>query len=137
MLTRGSVLAARALDEVAWMSIFCSALVISTTIHVQDFPDVAGDQALGRVTIPIWAPRASRLFTLLAIPAWTIVLCRVWGIGTLNSAVLGAMSAGLGRRIYSRRDREADKVSYVLYNVSKVAGLMHRATTHETVRCGY
>ena len=119
ILTRRSALAARALDDIGWISILCSALVISTTIHVQDFPDVAGDQALGRVTIPIWAPRGSRLFTLLAIPVWTIVLCRVWDIGTVHSAVLGAMGAGLGRRIYSRRDREADKVSYVLYNVSE------------------
>lgn len=133
-MTRGSTTAAHALDDVARMSLLCSALVISTTIHVQDFPDVAGDQALGRVTIPIWAPSGSRLFTLFAIPAWTVLLCRVWGVGIVHSAILGAMGAGLGHRIYARRHREEDKVSYLLYNVSESVFV---PTGHSHGMCSY
>ncbi|KAK7055244.1 hypothetical protein R3P38DRAFT_2499556, partial [Favolaschia claudopus] len=43
------------LDEISLQAISTSALVILTTIYVQDCPDVTGHRALGRVTLPISA----------------------------------------------------------------------------------
>lgn len=43
-------------DAVTYNALVISGLIIFTTIHAQDFADVDGDFAIGRITFPIYAP---------------------------------------------------------------------------------
>ncbi len=47
---------------------------IILTIHTQDYKDVPGDAAAGRVTLPIAYPALSRAVSALLLIAWS------WGI---------------------------------------------------------
>ena len=64
----------RNLDSTSYASVIISGLLVLTTVQAQDFADVEGDKQLGRVTFPIRAPQFSRLWTLLAMVAWSAVL---------------------------------------------------------------
>lgn len=108
----------RAVDRVSATAICISGLVIFTTIHAQDFADVVGDSTLGRRTFPIVAPRLSRTVTLLSMTAWSLFLAWFWGIGPLSSCVFVALGVVIAGRYYRLRNPAADKLSYVLYNVS-------------------
>lgn len=95
-----------------------NSLVILTTIQAQDFPDVDGDAAIGRVTLPIYAPELSRLITLLATTMWSIYLSWFWGVGNASAMIMVLTGTYVGYRYYMRRNILSDKRSYVLYNVS-------------------
>lgn len=108
----------RDLDATATTAICISGVLIFTTIQTQDFADVVGDQAKGRVTFPIYAPEASRVATLIAVTSWSLILPVFWGIGPLFSAVIMALGGFVGMRYFVFRSPEKDKFSYILYNVS-------------------
>ena len=105
------------LDHTSKIAIILSAMVIFTTIQAQDFQDVAGDQASNRITFPIYAPEFSRFFTLLTIPLWSITLCWFWNIGWSVGAVYVGLGGYVGARYYCSRSQEADKKSYIIFNV--------------------
>ena len=106
------------LDHASFWAICLSGALIFTTIQAQDFADVEGDAALGRVTFPIYAPKVSRAFTLFALTAWSCGLCLFWNIGPLCSAAFIALGALVGGRYYSLRSANDDERSYLFYNVS-------------------
>lgn len=99
------------------MSILLSGMVIFTTIQAQDYPDTEGDAASGRITFPIYAPELSRIVTLLAMVAWSLILSWFWNIGILSQSIFTALGIFVGIRYYIYRTPAADKRSYVLFNV--------------------
>ena len=107
----------RAMDSVSVAAVIVSGILIFTTIQAQDFPDVEGDKALGRMTFPIYAPEFSRAFTFFAIVAWSMFLSWFWGVGPVSAAFLVIFGTYVGIRYYHRRTLEADKTSYLIYNV--------------------
>ena len=109
-----------ALDHTSKIAIILSAMVIFTTIQAQDFQDVAGDQASNRITFPIYAPEFSRFFTLLTIPFWSLTLCWFWNIGWSVAVVYVGLGGYVGARYYCSRSPEADKKSYIIFNVRSV-----------------
>lgn len=52
------------------------------TIYEQDFADADGDRMLGRRTLPIVAPKGSRIYTLCVIP---LALAFSWNLGPICS----------------------------------------------------
>lgn len=96
-----------------------SAAVIFTTIQAQDFSDVVGDKAAGRVTLPIYAPEFSRFLTFVALTTWSMILSVFWGIGLLCATVLVSLGAYVGYRYYFWRTQEMDEKSYLIFNVSR------------------
>ncbi|TFK38914.1 UbiA prenyltransferase family-domain-containing protein [Crucibulum laeve] len=108
---------AQNLDSKAVCAIACSALVIFTTIHAQDCADVEGDRALNRVTFPIYAPEASRVTLFLALIIWSIFLGQIWDISIENMMLLCVFGSYIGWRYYCLRSVEADKRSYLIYNI--------------------
>ena len=108
----------RDLDSVSIFAIYLSGALIFTTIQAQDFADVEGDSALGRVTFPIYAPELSRVFTLFALVGWSCGLSAFWDIGPLHRAIFIGFGALVGWRYYVLRTAKEDGRSYVLYNVS-------------------
>ena len=107
------------MDFVSVTAVIISGILIFTTIQAQDFPDVEGDKALGRMTFPIYAPELSRAFTLFATIAWSIFLSWFWGVGPVSTAFLVAFGSYVGMRYYRWRTLEADRKSYLLFNVRR------------------
>ncbi|KJA22868.1 hypothetical protein HYPSUDRAFT_138699 [Hypholoma sublateritium FD-334 SS-4] len=104
-------------DHISETAVALSAMVILTTIQAQDFQDVEGDLASKRITFPIYAPEFSRLFTFLVIPLWTVGLVCYWNVGWLVGMVYIALGIIVGVRYYYMRSRQADRRSYLFYNV--------------------
>lgn len=105
------------MDFVSVIAVIISGILIFTTIQAQDFPDVEGDKALGRMTFPIYAPEFSRAFTLFATVAWSTFLSWFWGVGPISAAFLVVFGSYVGLRYYRWRSLEADKKSYLIFNV--------------------
>ncbi|TBU40209.1 UbiA prenyltransferase family [Dichomitus squalens] len=100
---------------VAQMLIFA---VISTTIQAQDFKDVEGDILVGRQTLPIVFPIASRIVTVLLIPVWSFFFAFFYPTAYPSLLFLvGILGAINSVRFWFIRTRDGDKVSYLLYNV--------------------
>ncbi|KAI0787092.1 UbiA prenyltransferase family [Irpex lacteus] len=106
----------RDLDTTSTYAIILSGMVIFTTIQAQDFPDVEGDAAIGRVTFPIYAPEFSRIFTFMATTGWSVCLCWFWGIGPCSTVAVALIGGYVGCRYYIWRDAKTDSQSYILYN---------------------
>ncbi|KAJ7814515.1 UbiA prenyltransferase family [Mycena olivaceomarginata] len=109
--------AARQLDVVSTTAIFLSGTLIFTTIQAQDFPDVDGDAASGRVTFPIYAPELSRAFTLCSVITWSIGLGWYWHPGPMIKSVFIILGIYVGCRYYLWRTVEIDKKSYFIFNI--------------------
>ncbi|OJT08774.1 hypothetical protein TRAPUB_329, partial [Trametes pubescens] len=92
-----------------------NAGAIFTTIQMQDFKDVEGDDAIGRRTLPIVYPTGSRVLTSVLIPLWSLVITNAWEANQAFSAVMLALGLYIGYRIMRRRTRESDRLSYVWY----------------------
>jgi 4-hydroxybenzoate polyprenyltransferase len=105
------------MDFVSVTAVIISGMLIFTTIQAQDFPDVEGDKALGRMTFPIYAPEFSRVFTFFATAAWSLFLCWFWGVGPISTTFLVGFGIYVGMRYYLWRTLEADKKSYLMFNV--------------------
>ena len=95
-----------------------SFMIILTTIHAQDFRDEAGDRNEGRETIPIVMPRVGRLSMPVGLAFWSLILIIGWCRNVVLGGALVGMGILVGSRFYYVRDADADKTSYLLYNVS-------------------
>ncbi|KAI0746359.1 UbiA prenyltransferase family [Daedaleopsis nitida] len=113
------------LDYVSITAVCLSGALIFTTVQAQDFADVEGDSALGRITFPIYAPELSRAITLFAIPFWAWGLGIFWDIGPWCRGTYSVIGALLGWRYYTLRTPAADRQSYLLYNVSIFRFVLH------------
>ncbi|TFK93052.1 hypothetical protein K466DRAFT_594750 [Polyporus arcularius HHB13444] len=94
-----------------------NALVVLTTIHTPDFEDMDGDRLVGRKTLPVLFPRASRIATLGILVAWSIFIVAFWGTGVVLSATLIGLAALVGARFVAYNNSETDRVSFRLYTL--------------------
>lgn len=104
------------LSPMALAAHYLSIAIVFTTIHAQDFRDEVGDRQEKRRTIPIVMPEAGRLSMPVGLLAWSLAL----GMLRLSPVIrvsLIAMGGFVGLRFYCLRTAEADKTSYLLYNV--------------------
>ncbi|KAI0325840.1 hypothetical protein GY45DRAFT_183908 [Cubamyces sp. BRFM 1775] len=111
----------RSADPTSSLSIhLVNALIIMSTIQAQDFKDVEGDAAIGRETLPILYPGASRVVTAALIPMWSVLVTRLWTMDKVLSVstVLVGCAAGLSF-VVGPRTRASDERSYKLYNVRR------------------
>ncbi|KAJ6599962.1 UbiA prenyltransferase family [Mycena vulgaris] len=98
-------------------SILPSGLLILTTIHAQDFSDIHGDMALGRVTLPIYAPSISRFVTFLALAVWSAGLGWLWNLGPGSLFFLCGLGGIVGARFLRLRTPNDDANTFIVYNV--------------------
>lgn len=105
------------MDFVSVTSVIISGILIFTAIQAQDFPDVEGDKAVGRMTFPIYAPELSRILTLFATIAWSVFLSWFWQVGPISTALFTSFGIHVGLRYYCWRTLEADRKSYLIFNV--------------------
>jgi 4-hydroxybenzoate polyprenyltransferase len=105
------------LDRRSLIAIIASSLIIFTTIHASDFCDAPGDAQMGRKTLPVVYPEASRISIPVLLVGWSLILCSLWHTATWTYAALTVVSALVGMRFWWKRDVESDKRSYQYYNL--------------------
>lgn len=105
------------LAPAAIKAIILSSSVFVTTIHTQDFKDVLGDKEIGRTTLPLIFPKASRISILVLLPLWSFLLQWLWGTNQIVSYFLVALSIIIGGRFVFKTSVLADQRSFLLYNV--------------------
>jgi hypothetical protein len=103
--------------------------VVVTSLHAQDFCDVVGDLAMGRTTLPILYPTASRLITCATVVVWSVVLPVYWHAGPAAAGALLSAGAFVAWRFWHLRTAAADRRSYVYYNVRAFAVVCERGLT--------
>ena len=106
------------------IAIALSAGIIFTTVHTQDYKDVPGDTAAGRVTLPIAYPALSRVTTAFFLIAWSWCVSRAWGLDDFAAAVMGVLALVVGVSFVARTDVRADRFSSYLYNVRLNLGIL-------------
>jgi 4-hydroxybenzoate polyprenyltransferase len=99
------------------ISFAINALVILSTIHAQDFRDEVGDKLMGRRTLPIVWPEASRIGILIMLTTWSVGLSWACGLASPFSVPFCALAFFIGLRFFRKRTADADKRSYRYYNV--------------------
>jgi hypothetical protein len=105
------------MDFVSVTAVIISGILVFTSVQGQDFPDVEGDKTVGRMTFPIYAPELSRFLMLFVTMAWSVFLSWFWEVGPISSALFTSFGIYLGLRYYCRRTIEADRRSYLIFNV--------------------
>lgn len=106
-------------DTFGWM--FLLGTTISSTMHIQDLYDMAGDQLRGRKTIPIvFGDSPARFSLVFLVPTWSIVAPTFWrlpAVGFLPSTALGVVIAR--RLLLNKRDRNltTDKTTFRIWNI--------------------
>ena len=102
-------------------ALIISGLIILTTVHAGDFPDISGDLKEGRNTLPILFPTLTRHVLCATITLWTGYACimtTTWSLAsTLGLAILGTAVADAFIR-NKCSDRRQDRFAFILYNVS-------------------
>ncbi|KAI0295608.1 hypothetical protein B0F90DRAFT_1750361 [Multifurca ochricompacta] len=111
-------------DGTVYAAVALSAGIILTTIHTQDYKDMPGDAATGRVTLPIAYPELSRVATAIFLIAWSWGISRTWRLDHIAAAVMGVLAFFVGVRFVTRTDVRADRVSFYWYNVWLCAAYM-------------
>lgn len=107
------------MDPVAILSICCSIGIFATTIHTQDFKDVAGDAAVGRKTLPIMQPILSRFTVPVVLITWSVGLWSIWQLGWYTAIAFDLLAAVTSARFFFLRSVSDDQTSfYYWYNVS-------------------
>ncbi|KAF2679343.1 hypothetical protein K458DRAFT_480422 [Lentithecium fluviatile CBS 122367] len=96
----------------------CIGLVILTTVHTQDFQDVDGDAARGRITVPLAiGDGVARLTVALAVPFWSLFIPWYFQshlLGWVGPIILATV---VSYRISLRRNKTDDKVTFVCWNL--------------------
>lgn len=109
------------LDHTAKLALGLLFIILATTTHTQDFPDVEGDRLVGRKTIPIVLPNISRYTPFAIMVPWSFCLSSVWKADPLVQMVLVTLAVVTGYRYFRLRKAEDDRLSFLLYNVSPCA----------------
>ena len=102
------------------LSIVCSTGIFATTIQAQDFKDTAGDQLIGRKTLPIVAPTLARATLMLALLVWTFALTNLWKLSVASTLAFHVLALLVGGRFVLLNGFKADQNSFYYYNVSVV-----------------
>ncbi|KAI0601474.1 UbiA prenyltransferase family-domain-containing protein [Biscogniauxia sp. FL1348] len=114
-----SVLLRDARDEIPgevrrWVAL--TAAVVATTIFAQDFPDMAGDRARGRRTVPLVYPEtAARVALALLVLSWSLACLVFWD--AVAGAWMGILGVGgaMAALTVCRRGQWCDEVVWKLW----------------------
>ncbi|KAF6811054.1 UbiA prenyltransferase [Colletotrichum sojae] len=101
-------------DAVQW--ILVTGALIITTIHGQDLPDVIGDAARGRRTIPlVYGDKVARWSLAAGVAAWSVAVPAFWGMGLVGYVPTVVVGAAMVFGTLWRRTLEDDEVVWKLW----------------------
>ena len=99
---------------VCWLLV--CACAISTTIHAQDLPDVEGDAARGRVTIPLLlGDRLSRISLVFGVVFWSFICPWFWHLSLLGFVPTVLAGCVFVFQTLYYRDVKSDKLVWKLW----------------------
>ncbi|CEJ59401.1 hypothetical protein PMG11_08026 [Penicillium brasilianum] len=102
--------------------IFLIALVVGTSVHVQDMYDQPGDAAAGRRTLPlVIGDEMARWSIAIVVTAWSILCPLYWSSDLVG--YLGPLGLGLwvSSRSLRKRTVKEDRTTFRIYNAWLVA----------------
>jgi 4-hydroxybenzoate polyprenyltransferase len=106
------------LHGAGWMWVLFTALIVWTTISIQDLKDQEGDAARGRKTIPlVYGDAAARWSIAVPILLWSTagpVFLSLTPLAYLPTVFLGAV---ICIRLCLRRDADSDRTSWKLWSI--------------------
>lgn len=90
----------RLVDDLLCQWLMLLAAVITTTVHAQDFPDLKGDTACGRITMPLLYGQAwSRYGLAVFLILWSVVCPAFWKVHSplawAAPLIIGSVMAGV------------------------------------------
>ncbi|KAF4856025.1 Fumagillin beta-trans-bergamotene synthase [Colletotrichum siamense] len=95
----------------AWVWIGLTGAAIATTVQALDFPDMEGDRARGRQTIPlVYGEKASRAGLAVAVLMWSAVSPYFWNLSLVGWAVPMGFGSVMAVLTVARRDEKCDKI---------------------------
>ena len=101
---------------VLWIAV--TGCIVMTTIHAQDLPDVVGDAAIGRCTIPLaYGEMTARVSLAVGMLAWSVVCSAFWDLGLGAYLPTVALGVAIAFRTVRYRDVHADKINWRLWCV--------------------
>ena len=92
-------------------------IIFLTTAHCQDFKDIAGDAAVGRVTMPMVYPTLSRISYGFFVMFWAVGLSIYWELETALAAAFIGFSVFMAAFVMLFRSVKADLISFQMYEV--------------------
>ncbi|KAF8839043.1 hypothetical protein BDN67DRAFT_817885 [Paxillus ammoniavirescens] len=105
------------LSQTGKLAVQLSVAVFASTMHCQDFKDVDGDRLIGRRTLPMVFPVASRISAGLGLSLWSLCLCYIWDLDWLCTVAFVAYGCLVGARFMLYRSVEADRQSCKYYSM--------------------
>ena len=104
-------------DSATWWLAIIGAIIF-TTLQMQDMPDVEGDAARDRKTIPlIYGDWAARISIAVPVTAWSFICPTFWRLGIFGYIVPVAAGAVFILRLLILRSTAADAVTWKLWCV--------------------
>lgn len=108
------------LDDLTIKALLTCTVIFLTTAHCQDFKDVSGDAAVGRVTMPMVHPFLSRLSYMFFVIFWSIALSVYWELEYMFAVAFIGFSIFIGAFVMMFRSVKADQLSFQLYEVRNI-----------------
>ncbi|OTA53813.1 hypothetical protein K449DRAFT_409628 [Hypoxylon sp. EC38] len=87
------------------------AVVVTTTVHAQDFMDIAGDKARDRKTMPLlYGDALSRWILAIFVTGWSLVCLSFWHVHawTIQGVLLGIVTS-TAMLVIMNRGQECDR----------------------------
>ncbi|KAI0860603.1 UbiA prenyltransferase family-domain-containing protein [Xylaria cubensis] len=92
------------------------ALVVTTTIQVQDLPDMEGDRARKRLTVPlVYGEEVGRWGAAVLAPVWSVVCTIFWRTPIFLAMIPFFISTSMASLIVLRRDQHSDELGWKLW----------------------
>ncbi|KAI0546409.1 UbiA prenyltransferase family [Xylaria curta] len=92
------------------------AFVVTTTVQVQDLPDMEGDRARKRLTVPLaYGEEVGRWGAAVLAPVWSVVCTVFWRTPVLLAVIPFFISVAMAASIVLRRSQESDELGWKLW----------------------
>ncbi|KAH6605225.1 hypothetical protein Trco_006932 [Trichoderma cornu-damae] len=100
----------------AFSWILVTGAIIMTTVHAQDLPDIEGDMARGRLTVPlVYGEAAARLSLAATVMFWSAVCPLFWDASAWGWAASTGIGSVMSVLALQRRGQQWDEVVWKLW----------------------
>ncbi len=99
-----------------WFAI--TGAIILSTIQIQDLPDIIGDAARGRKTMPlVTGCQPCRWSIAILVPLWALAASFFWGV--ISSAAISSclLAAYVSWRVMTKKTVKQDKKTWFIWNL--------------------
>ena len=99
-----------------WLLII--ALIVFSTVQMQDIPDQAGDSQRGRKTVPlVIGDEPARWSVAAPVAVWSVIVPTFWGTGVWGYVLPVGLGMMVAARVVLKRKVEGDKRTFKIWNL--------------------